>query len=295
MSDPIDLLSDALSARIALAAPVVVAIKAGHRHVTGMLWRPDVVVTSEQVLPDDPTFTVRRDGEPVEATLAGRDPATNVAVLRLASPLEGTLPERAGSPTTGELAVVVGADAQGQATGRLGMVHRVGPAWHSLLGGRIDALIALDTRLGQDEGGPVLGKGGALLGMSTAGPRRRTLVIPAATIDRVVDPLLTEGRIPRGWLGVVLQPVAVPDTLRPAAGRENGMMVTSLAAQGPAEQCGMLPGDILLEIAGEPIRPRAHFAAMLGADRIGQSVALRILRAGAVQELTIVIGARPAG
>ena len=105
------------------------------------------------------------------------------------------------------------------------MVHAIGPEWHSQAGGRIDALLRLDARLGADEGGPVLTLAGRLLGMSTAGPRRRALVIPAATIDRVLDPLLAEGRIARGWLGVGLQPVMVPDSLREAAGRDSGMMV----------------------------------------------------------------------
>ena len=145
------------------------------------------------------------------------------------------------------------------------------PEWHSQAGGRIDALLRLDVRLGVDEGGPVLDAAGGLLGMSTAGPRRRALVIPAATIDRVLDPLLAEGRIARGWLGVGLQPVMVPDSLREAAGRDSGMMVVSLAAGGPAAAAGVLPGDIMLDLDGTPVRRARALAAAMGPERIGQS------------------------
>ncbi len=173
------------------------------------------------------------------------------------------------------------------------MVHAVGDPWHSMAGGRIDALIRLDSRLGNDEGGPVLSLAGGLIGMSTSGPRRRTIVIPAATLVRVIDPLLTEGRIARGWLGIGLQPVVIPDSLRQPAGQENGLMVVGLAGGGPSETAGIMPGDIVLDIDGAPAgRPRA-LTALLGSDRIGQGVALRVLRAGAAHTINVIIAARP--
>jgi S1-C subfamily serine protease len=295
----IDQLSDALADRLAVAAAVTVSVQGAGRPRSGILWRPDVVVTSEQVIGPireggGADFTIVQGGTTIKATLAGRDTGTNVAVLRLATPLGGALPPAAAPPRRGSLALVVGADASGKPTGRLAMVHTVGGAWHSMAGGRVDALIRLDTRLGTDEGGPVLGTSGGLLGMSTSGPRRRTLVIPAETIARVVDPLLTEGRIARGWLGVGLQAVIVPDSLRVAAGLESGMMVVSLAPGAPGEAAGILPGDIVLEMDGSPApHPRA-LAAALGPDRIGQTVSLRVLRAGTVVSLSAVIAARPA-
>jgi S1-C subfamily serine protease len=248
------------------------------------------------MLPDDLSkLSVIRGGQSVGATLAGRDPSTNVAVLKLATPLEGALPHSAPeAPQVGSLTLVLGADASGRPTARLAMVHEVGEAWHSMAGGRIDALIRLGTRLGVDEGGLVLSADGGLLGMSTSGPRRRTIVIPTATLARVTDPLLADGRIARGWVGVGLQPVMIPDGFRQSAGRESGLMVVSLAASAPAEAAGMLPGDIVLDIDGTPLnRPRA-LSALMGPERIGQAVSLRVLRAGAVQTITVTIAARPA-
>lgn len=291
--DIIEQLSSALADRIDAVAPFVVALKAGSRPRSGILWRPDVVVTSEQVVGEQESAVVVQGGAEVAAKLAGRDPTTNVAVFRLETPLAGIVPAHGATPRVGSLAIVVGAGPSGTATGRLAMVHATGPEWHSMAGGRIDALIRLDVRLGADEGGPVLDPSGALLGMSTSGPRRRGLVIPAATIARVVDPLLEHGHVARGWLGVGLQPVAIPDALHAPAGQSRGVMVLQLVAKGPAEQAGVLPGDILLSIDDFRFGQRRGLASLMGPDRIGKAVTVRLLRAGEMKEVGVVISARP--
>jgi S1-C subfamily serine protease len=271
-----------LADRVA-AAGCVVAVHGGHRHVSGILWQPDTVVTSEQLLGERADFTVAHRGATVAARLAGRDPGTNVAVLRLDTRLDGAPPEAAPIPRVGSLAP----------TGRLAMLHAIGAEWHSQAGGRIDALLRLDTRLGADEGGPVLTPGRKLLGMSTSGPRRRALVIPTATIARVLPALLADGHVARGWLGVGLQPVAVPESFRAAAGCDSGMMVVSLADGAPAVLAGVLPGDLVLDVDGTPIRRVRALAAALGPERIGQTVTLRLLRAGELRTLSVLITARP--
>jgi S1-C subfamily serine protease len=292
--DLIEQFSSGLADRTAAAASFTVGIETGKRPASGILWRPDVVVASEQMLPEDAAaLRVVQAGKTLNATLAGRDPSTNVAVLKLETPLGGTLPGAADPVRVGALTLLVGADSKGNPTARLAVVHALGEAWHSVAGGRIDALIRLQTPLGMDEGGPVLSLAGGLIGMSTSGPRRRTIVIPTATLARVIDPLLAEGRIARGWLGIGLQPVVIPDSFRQTAERESGLMVVGLAGGGPAETAGVLPGDIVLDIDGNPAgRPRA-LTASLGAERIGQAVALRVLRAGAVQAISVTIAARP--
>lgn len=293
--DLIEQFSAGLADRIAAAAAFIVGIETGKRPVSGLLWRPDVVVTSEQTLPDDAaSLRVTHAGKSVSATLAGRDPSTNIAVLKLDASIGGGVPGTAGPLRTGELTLLAGADTTGRPTARLAIIHALGDAWQSMAGGRIDALIRLDVRLGADEGGPVLALAGGLIGMSTSGPRRRTIVIPTATLARVVDPLLAEGRIVRGWLGIGLQPVRIPDSLRQTTERETGLMVVGMANGGPAETAGILPGDIVLDIDATPAeRPRALSAA-LGADRIGQTATLRLLRAGATMTVGVVIAARPA-
>jgi S1-C subfamily serine protease len=293
--DVMEQFSSGLADRVAAAAPIVVGIHSGKRPTSGILWRPDVVVASEQMLGEDiSAIQVVRGGQTVGATLAGRDAGTNVAVLKLETALEGVLPATADPVRVGHLTLLLGGDATGGATSRLAMVHSVGDAWHSMSGGRIDALIRLQTMVGADEGGPVLSLAGGLIGMSTSGPRRRTIVIPTSTLARVIDPLLAEGRLARAWLGIGLQPVLIPSGLHQSAGRESGLMVVGLSGGGPAEAAGILPGDIVLDIDGSTVsRPRA-LSVLLSADRIGQTAVLRVLRAGSVQAVSVVISARPA-
>ncbi len=295
MLDPLLTFSDALVGRVAAAGPWLASIHPGSRaQRTATLWRPGVLVTSEQGLPRDTKVPVTMpDGSRGEAVLAGRDPGTNVAALRLE--LDGpALPEPA-EPQVGALALLLGAAADGSPTVRLGLVHRVGAAWESMAGGRIDRLINLDARLsGPEEGGPVLDATGGLLGMSTLGPRRRVLVIPAATVNRVLAPLLAEGQVARGWLGLGLQPVSIPAAWQEAAAMETGLMVISLVAQGAAESAGVLPGDILLAVDGVPtLHPRA-VAKALGANSVGKAVTLRLLRGGVAMDLVATVAARPA-
>ncbi len=291
--DMIALLSAALADRLAAAAPAIVALKTGHGHITGLLWRPDVVVTSEEIVGDRTTAAAARGGIEIQATLAGRDPTTNVAVFRLESSLPGALPATGGVPRVGSLALVAGADGTGAATARLAMVHATGPEWRSMSGGRIDSLIRLDVRLGLDEGGLVLDQDGAFLGMAAAGPRRRALVIPAATIARVVDPLLANGHIPRGFLGFGLQSVALSAALRSSSGQKRGSMVLQLVPDGPAEQAGVQAGDILLALDGFRFGQGRRIGVLTSPERIGEAIPLRLARAGVVMELPVRIGTRP--
>ena len=248
--DALSALSDALEAHASVASPAAAALDWGGRStLSALLWRDGVAVTSDQSLPDAPAFTALLvQGARVEARLAGRDPASNIAVLRLeaAAPvLEAADP---GGP--GALALALGRDAEGAVTAALGTLERVGPAWQSQSGGRIDRLIQLGLRLAAlAEGGPVIDARGRLLGMSTFGPRRSVLVIPASTLARVAAALLETGQVARGWLGVGLHPVALPRELTDRAGASIGLMVVSLTDNAPAAAV-LLPGDILLQAGG---------------------------------------------
>ena len=286
-------LSQAIEATARQGAPLVAGLEwCGRHHISGILWRDGVLVTSHQSLPKAEGYTaVLPSGARVAATLAGRDPATNVAALRL----EGAGPPVAHAEPggVGALVLALGSDGEGAITARLGSVDVLGPAWESLHGGRIDLRMQLAVRLGEAaEGGPVIDAAGRLFGMSTFGPRRRVLVIPAITVGRVLEVLLREGRIMRGWLGVGLHPVALPRELAERVGAGHGLMIVNLAENAPAAGV-LLPGDILLAIEGTPVATPRNVAASLGPERIGQTVTLTVLRGGAVTELRVTIAARP--
>ena len=299
MTDQPDFLaqfSDALATRAEAAKSAVVAIRLAHeRHITGMLWRSGVVVASEQSLPRKDDFElVAPGGAVVKARIAGRDPSTNIAILQPAEPIAppSILP---GEARTCAVALAIGADGAGGASARLGLVNLAGPEWQSSRGGRIDRRILLDLRLGRrEEGGPVFDATGRCLGMSTFGPRGQVIAIPTATIERIVPLLLKDGHIARGWLGVALQAVEVPDALREAADQSSGLMVMSVIQDGPAAQAGILPGDIILSIDGTSVHRFRKIAGYFGADSIGRKADLRLIRSGAVITVQTTVAERNA-
>jgi S1-C subfamily serine protease len=295
-TDPLAQFSNALAARAEAAKSAVVAIRLAHgRHITGMVWRSEIVVASEQSLPRKDDFElVGSGGSVLTARIAGRDPSTNIAILRLATPIAAPS-IAAGEAQTGAVALAVGADGTGGASARLGIVNLAGPEWHSSRGGLIDRRIVLDVRLAhREEGGPVFDATGACLGMSTFGPRGQVIAIPTATIERIVPLLLRDGRIARGWLGVALQAVAVPDALRETAEQSSGLMVMSVIEDGPAAQAGIVAGDIILSVDGTSTHRLRKIARLFGSDSIGRKADLRLIRSGAVMTVQTTIAERRA-
>jgi S1-C subfamily serine protease len=299
MSDQADLLgqfSSALAARAEAAKNAVVGIRLAHeRHVTGMVWRSGIVVASEQALPKKDEFElVASGGAILTASIAGRDPSTNIAILKVADSIPSPA-IAAGEARTGAIALAIGSDGAGGVSARLGLVNLAGPEWHSSRGGVIDRRIVLDLRLARrEEGGPVFDAAGACVGMSTFGPRGQVIAIPTATIERVVPQLAKDGRIARGWLGVALQAVAVPDALRESADQSSGLMVMSVVDNGPAAQSGIVAGDIILSVDGTPAHRFRKIARHFGADSIGRRAELRLIRSGTVTTVQTTIAQRDA-
>jgi S1-C subfamily serine protease len=179
---------------------------------------------------------------------------------------------------------------------RLGVIRSVGPSWHSRAGGRIDRRITLDIGItAREEGGPVLDAGGGLLGISTLGPRGRVLVIPSVTVESVLEPLLSKGRVERGWLGLALQPVLVPEALQSEAGQPRGLMIMGVSKDSPAAQAGVHAGDILISAGGVSVSTPTMLAQRLGPESVGQQIEVRLIRAGKLLALGVKVGARSSG
>lgn len=287
--------SSALIERSAAANSAIAAIRLSeNRHITATLWRPDVAITSEQSLPERDEFElVIASGSTIKAKTAGRDPGTNITVLKLEQQSAASSVVSAVGQV-GALAIAFGADAGGHATVRLGVINAVGPEWYSSHGGRIEQKVLLDIDLARsEEGGPVFDAASGFLGMSTFAPRRQVLVIPATTIGRVVPILLKQGRISYGWLGVALRPVAVQEALAKTAGQSSGLMVMSLTEGGPAVEGGIVAGDIILSVDGASTRRMRNITARLGADSIGRKVDLQLIRGGAIMSRQVTITERP--
>jgi S1-C subfamily serine protease len=292
MSDPsaaslLTSLSTELAGLVAGVAPSLVSIQSARARSTGFSWRPGLIVAAENALPDDGEISiVAHGGASSPARLAGRDSSTDVALLRIERTDLKKAPPAAGALAAGAIALVAGA-REGLASAALGVVSFVGPEWRSLRGGVIDARIELDAMLARaSEGGLALDASGKTLGMAVFGPRRRTLVIPMATIDRVAGQLAAKGRIARGYLGLGLQPVRLD-------GGGTGAMAISVDPKGPGAAAGVRQGDIIVAWNGEPVRGVHHLVRALGPDSVGRAVRLTLSRAGEPIEATLTIGERP--
>ncbi len=282
-------LSAALADLVAKVALGTVSFGVRRARSSGFFWRPGLVVTADETLPDEDTFPVAvAGGETAEAKLIGRDPSTDIALLRVDRADLPPLSLEAASPKVGSLAIAVGA-LDGSPTAALGVVSRAEGPWRSLRGGEIDARLVLDLRLPTGaEGGLGFDADGKVIGMMVFGPRRRVLAIPPATIERVAKQLEARGHIPRGYLGVGLYPVAVEGSDEP------GAMVMSVDPKGPSVAAGLRQGDVIVTWNGEPVRHMRSLLRSLGPDSVGQAVTLGVRRAGEALEVGLAIAERPA-
>lgn len=296
-SNPFLALSDQTADIVGRVANSIVAVHGGgRRSSSGIHWRSGVIVTAEEALErDEGVELTLPGGRHVEASLVGRDPTTDVAVLRF--PPDGLPPAAAAniSLRAGQAVLAVGSH-EGAPLAALGIVAFAGGPWQSLRGGTIDSLIRLDMTLSPaGEGGALLDAGGRIIGMTVLGPRRRALAIPSSTIDRTVDQLLARGHVFRGYLGAGLQRVGGKrdTTGQDGASAARGILVVSLDPAGPSARAGMLVGDIVTTWSGKPIDRVREVFRLLGPESIGSTVALGLLRGGAPSEIKVVIGERP--
>jgi S1-C subfamily serine protease len=297
-TSPLVALSDALAEAVAAAARSVVAIHARRRiPSSGIHWSPGVVVTAHHtVRTEDDIRVTLADGATARATLAGRDPGTDIAVLRLDEP-HPTVADRAPTAglAAGRMVLAVGRPGR-EATAAFGVVSAVGEAWRTWGGGEIDRFVRLDLAIYDGfSGGPLVDVAGRVLGLNTTGlARGLALTIPAATVDRVTEQLLARGHVRRGYLGLAMQPVRLPAALARATGAEQavGLLVVSVESGSPADQAGIYLGDVILSFAGVPVTDPRDVLAHLGPERVGQPVAVDLVRAGRRETVTVTVGER---
>jgi S1-C subfamily serine protease len=297
-TNPLVAFSDHAAQLVERTASSIVGVHGGGRlSASGIHWRSGVIVTAEEVLDQDENIKITLPGgRLVEASLAGRDPSTDVAVLRFQPDrLTAAQTIDAESLRSGNVVMAIGS-REGAPVASLGIVAIAGGPWRSLRGGSIDSLIHLDLMLSRAaEGGALVDVQGRVFGMAVLGPRRRVLAIPTSTIDRVVDQLLARGHVFRGYLGAGLQPVRrgrpFHDTQPSSSGR--GVLVVSIDPNGPAARAGLLVGDIVMTWNAKPVDRVREVMQFLGADSAGSTVDLGLIRGGAPMGVKVVIGERP--
>jgi S1-C subfamily serine protease len=290
--------SDTLAGIVEAGGPGVIHVSGGRRPSSGVIWSADgVVLAAQHLLRRDEDVTVTlADGRELPATVAGRDPSTDLALLKVQATGLPVLDWReADGLKVGQLVVALGRPGR-TVRARLGILSAVGQAWQAPGGSRIERYIEPDIEPAFGiSGGPLVDAAGQVIGVNTAGLRRGlVLTIPTATVRRIADTLLTHGRIRRGYLGVAAQTVPVPPSLTQSVSQRAGLLVHAVEPDSPAERAGLLIGDLIVSIGGRPVHRPDQLMSLLTEDRIGATDRVQFVRAGQIREVQVTIGDRPA-
>jgi len=292
-------LSEQIASTVEQAAQSIVSVHARPRFdSSGVHWSPEIVVTADHALRRDEGIRVTApDGSTLAAELVGRDPGTDLAVLRVRGlGIPVTVREEKPANTPGNIVLAVGR-SKDSAVAAFGVISNVSGSSQTWRGGRLDQVIRLDLALHPaGAGGAVVAASGKLLGIATpALSRVSVFAIPLSTVARVTDSLLAHGRVPRGYLGVGLQPIAIPEHLRSKLNlaSSTGLIAITVEHDGPAGRAGMSIGDVLLELGGRATQRTEHVQEVLSSESVGKKVVARILRGGNPIDIEITIAERP--
>ena len=298
MTELLTRLSEDLAGVVELAGQSIVRVEARRRlPASGIVWSSEgLIVTAHHVVKRDEEIKVGMpDGQAVPATLVGRDPTTDVAVVRVEA--GGLAPATLAEPDSlqvGHLVLALGRPGRTvQAT--LGIVSALGDSWRTPAGGQLDRYLQNDVVMYPGfSGGPLVNVSGQVLGLNTSALLRGiSLTVPVPTARRVVETLLAHGRMRRAYLGVGAQAVRLPAAVAQQVGQETGLLLVSVHADSPADRGSLLMGDTIVAMEGQAVRHMDDLLALLGGDRIGKTVVVRIVRGGQVQQQQVVLGERP--
>jgi len=295
-ADPLVSFSSRTAEAVAAAAGHVLRVEGRRRSpASGVAWAKDLVVTTHHALERDEEVEVGLpDGATATAEVAGRDPATDLAVLRLRdAALSPAAFGDAAALAPGHLVLAVSRPGRTPRAG-LGLVARAAGEWRGPGGGKLDRWLetTLDLHPGLS-GGLALSAAGEPVGLLTAGlVRGVAMVVPPETLRRVVSALAEHGAVRRGYLGVATLPVRLPPPVAAGAGQPGALLVSAVEPDSPAAQAGLLLGDVILALAGEPVADFGDLLPLLEADRIGQALTVKLLRAGSPREVQVTVGVR---
>lgn len=270
-----------------------------HTPSTGIHWRQGVIVTADHTVERDQDINITLpNGQKTKATVAGTDSGTDLAVLRIDG-ADFPVAEIGDASTlkVGHIVLAVARPGDIGLSATMGALSAMSSSWRTWSGGQLDAFIRPDLTLYPGfSGGPLVDASGRVVGLNTSGlSRSMPLTIPASTVNRVVDQLLSRGRISRGYLGLGMQPVRLPDALAGSLNLSNktGLIVVSVEQDGPAEKSGVLVGDILIALGDKQLSDPRDVQGVLDPDSVGKPLNARIIRGGELREISITVGERP--
>ena len=297
MTNPLTDFSNGLTSAVEKAGASTILVDARKRYpASGIAYAEDLVLTADHVVTRDEEINVLLpDGKSLGATIAGRDPGSDLALLRLAE--KALTPVKTSNDVkVGQLVLALGRPNNDGMQASWGIVTAItGPA-RTHRGGLLDEYIQTETTPYPGfSGGPLVNTEGETLGLNTSGlTRGSSLTIPVKTAWRIADALAKYGSVKRGYLGVRTQPVEIPEASRKALKRDqqNGLLVLWLEEGGPAEKGTLLVGDILVAIGGQPVGDPDDLFAALNSDTVGKSIAVEVLRGGKPETVNVTVGER---
>jgi len=289
--------SNGLADAVAIAAPAVVQVQGRRRPASGIVYADNVVLTMVRVLGREDSLHVRRhDGQTLDAELAGWDPTTSLAVLRVAGLAVPPATPAATPARVGHLALAVARSWSNATTASAGIVSVIGGPLPTGRRRAIDQVLRTTAPMHDGfAGGAFIDTSGALLGVTTATAIRGLgLVIPASIAWKTAATLIEHGHLKRGYLGIAGQPARLPENQRAANGTDEALLIVAVTAGSPAAAAGVMIGDVLLEFDGHHVSAPDDLLELLVGDRVGRPVTLRLLRGGKTVDLEVKVGERPA-
>jgi S1-C subfamily serine protease len=290
-------LSEQTAEAIAAIEPSVVQVHGHRRPVSGVAYASNIVLTTTRALGrEDGVRVTTGDGRTAPAELAGWDPASGLAVLRSEGLELPPVQPTEAAVRVGQIALAVARSWSNALTASTGIVSVIGGPLPTGRGRKLEQIIRVTAPMHDGfAGGAVTNATGRLIGIATAAHiRGLAVVIPAPIAWRSAAHVLEHGRPRMGFLGVSGQPVRLPERQRPEDGRDRGLLVVGVTPGGPAEAGGVLIGDLILELDQQPVSSTDGLLGLLTGDRVGRAVTLRVLRGGALRDLAVTVGERPA-
>ena len=297
-TNPLNMLSDAMAEAVARAGAATVLVNARRRFpASGIAYTPELILTADHVVERDEDITVMLpDGSQVKALLAGRDSGSDLALLRLERAVASIAEPASQEPRVGQLALSLGRPTQEGIQASLGIVSAIGGPVRTGRGGLLERYLRTDAiPYPGFSGGPLVDTAGRVIGVNTSGlARGASLTIPVGLAWQTAETLARHGRVRRGFLGVRSQPVSIPATQHKALGRQqsSGLLLVGVEEKSPAEGGGLLVGDIIVAIAGQPVTDADQLLASLGGDVVGKPTPVEVLRGGQPLTITVTIGER---
>ncbi len=297
MSNPLTDFSNGLTSAVEKGGASTILVDARKRYpASGIAYSEDLILTADHVVTREENIKVLLpDGRTLEATIAGRDPGSDLALLRL-SEKALTPAKTSNNMKVGQLVLALGRPNSEGIQASWGIVTSINGPTRTFRGGLLDEYIRTETTPYPGfSGGPLVNTEGEVLGINTSGlTHGSSLTIPVKVAWKLADALAKHGTVKRGYLGVRTQPAEVPEAARKALKREqtNGLLVLWLEEGGPAEKSGLLVGDILVAISGQPVGDPDDLFSALGSDVVGKAIAVEILRGGRPETIQVTVGER---